>query len=60
MGAVTLGSVTIDAPLIVGDLGKEYSGKLMIGSNVSFAQDAETFGLLTYSAGSRASPAARP
>ena len=52
VGAVTLGSVTIDAPLIVGDLGKEYSGKLMIGSNVSFAQDAETFGLLTYSAGS--------
>ncbi len=50
-GVITLGSVTINAPLIAGDTGKEFSGKVTIGGNVSFGENAEAFGKLTYSTG---------
>jgi hypothetical protein len=33
---VNLGSVTINAPLIAGDLGKEFSGKVNVTGNVTF------------------------
>ncbi|MGE0874561.1 MAG: filamentous hemagglutinin N-terminal domain-containing protein [Burkholderiales bacterium] len=46
-GVITLGSVTINAPLIAGDTGKEFSGKVNVTGNVSFAQDAEAFGQIT-------------
>ncbi|MBY0266170.1 MAG: filamentous hemagglutinin N-terminal domain-containing protein [Burkholderiales bacterium] len=51
-GVVNLGSVTINAPLIAGDTGKEFSGKVVIGGNVTFGENAEAFGKLTYATGS--------
>ena len=50
-GVVNLGNATVNAPMIIGDVGKEFSGKANITGNFSFGGNAQVFGQLNHSAG---------
>ncbi|MBX9903667.1 MAG: filamentous hemagglutinin N-terminal domain-containing protein [Burkholderiales bacterium] len=51
-GVVNLGTATINAPLIIGDTGKEFSGNANITGNFSFGGNTQVFGQLNLSTGS--------
>jgi len=50
-GVVNLGTATINAPLIIGDTGKEFSGNTNTTGNFTFGGNSQVFGVMNHGAG---------